>query len=561
AIAAIARSTTAVMLQYPFLPPLLAAAHDLAPDGPVPVVFANGAFIPLLENWIAHAHRAGVRRVLVVALDPAVTAHPMRDGCVAVAVPQPGDRAALWQVRLDVFQALALHGIDFIHSDIDAVWLRDPRADFFADPSLDLVFSQGTYHPEQAFTAWNFVLCCGVFAVRAGPRAVEFLEAVHARTPSEIDDQGALNRLLLEHGVQWDTSAAEPYPVPFAGRNFTAYRHLVRSVNTPYGLRFGLLPHHLAARVPSAAPGPLLKHPSSPPDVAGKICVLQACNCWIAAPRKRPQALVFSYHKSGTTLFDRVMRQVAEQFGLRLVQQYGMAYEIDPAADIVLLPHSLLGFRLARDYRGIRLIRDPRDIWVSGYLYHRRTQEHWCTNTDLDPRPPITYPRVDFSMQHRPERWKRKWLERLNGKSYQQNLLDRDQAAGLEFELQGYTACTLEAMRAWRQDPAVLDIRLEELAGNFDATMRMVFQHFGFGPEECDAAVTLAAREDVARMDDAALAANTHIHSRTLSKWRTVLSPGQVRAFEQRHGDLVRSLGYDLATTADRLGQAQDPAA
>lgn len=185
-----------------------------------------------------------------------------------------------------------------------------------------------------------------------------------------------------------------------------------------------------------------------------------------APPQKRPQILVFTYHKSGTTLFDRVMRRVAEQFGLRLMQQYGMAYDIDTAADIVLLPHSLLGFRLARAYRGIRLLRDPRDIWVSGYLYHRRTQEHWCINTNFDPRAPITYPRVDFSMQHRSERWKRKWLERLNGRSYQQNLLDRDQVAGLDFELQGYTGCTLEAMRAWRPDPAVLDVRLEELAAN-----------------------------------------------------------------------------------------------
>lgn len=303
-----------------------------------------------------------------------------------------------------------------------------------------------------------------------------------------------------------------------------------------------------------------MKHPSSPPDVAGKIRVLEECNCWIAPPRKRPQALVFSYHKAGTTLFDRVMRQVAEHFGLRLVQQYGMAYEIDPAADSVLLPHSLLGFRLARDYRGIRLIRDPRDIWVSGYLYHRRTQEHWCVNTNFDPRPPITYPRVDFSMQHRPERWKRKWLERLNGKSYQQNLLDRDQAAGLAFELDGYTGCTLDAMRAWRPDSAVLDIQLEDLSANYDATMRRVFQHFGFRPQECETAVALAADDDVSRMDDAAIAANTHIHSRTLSKWRTVLSPDQVRAFEQRHGDLVRSLGYELATAADTAGQGQDPA-
>ena len=406
------------------------------------------------------------------------------------------------------------------------------------------MFSQGTYHPEAAFAAWGFVLCCGFFAVRASPRTAMFFDAVYARTVSEQDDQAAVNLLLLEAGTAWQTSGPDSYPVPFADRHFTAYRELLRSRHAPFGATIGLLPHHLAPRLPTPEPGALLKHPSSPSDMAGKIGVLQQCNCWMPAPAKRPQMLVFSYHKSGTTLFDRVMRKVAERFSLRLTLQYGMVYDIDPSADIVLLPHSLLGFRLARAFRGIRLIRDPRDIWVSGYLYHRRTQEQWCVNTDFDPRPPIGYPQVDYSMQHRPERWKRRWLERLNGKSYQQNLLDRDEVAGLDFELEGYTGCTLEAMRSWQPLPEVLDVRLEDITGNYDATMRTVFRHLGFSAEECETAIALAASEDINRMDDAGLAANPHIHSRTLSKWRELLSPAQLRAFELRYGDLLHRLGY-----------------
>jgi hypothetical protein len=260
----------------------------------------------------------------------------------------------------------------------------------------------------------------------------------------------------------------------------------------------------------------------------------------------RPQILVFSYHKSGTTLFDRVMRSVAERFGLSIRVQYGMAHDIDRATDIVLLPHSLLGLGLARDYRAVRIIRDPRDIWVSGYLYHRHTAEAWCTNTNFDPRPPITYPRVDFSMQHRPERWKRTWLSRLKGKSYQQNLLDRDQTEGLAFELDGYTGCTLAAMQTWRPLPGVLDVKLEDIARDFEGTMHSVFSHLGFSMVEIETAVQLAATEDINRMDDAALKANMHIHSRTLSKWRMMLSETQVRDFERRYGGLILGLGYEL---------------
>jgi hypothetical protein len=261
-----------------------------------------------------------------------------------------------------------------------------------------------------------------------------------------------------------------------------------------------------------------------------------------------PQMLVFSYHKSGTSLFARVMPKVAAALGLRIGTRYGMVWDIDPALDICLLPHSLLASSLTRPHRAIRVVRDPRDIWVSGYLYHRHTQEPWCVNTDFDPTPPIRVPRVDYAFQHRPERWKRNYLAALGGKSYQQNLLDRDRDAGLAFELAGYTACTLAAMRAWRTTgPDTLDIHLEDFSHDYDAAMRRVFRHLGLSDDDCATAVGVARSEDIAGMDDAAIASRPQIHSRTLSKWASFLTADQVARFEQMHGDLILGLGYRLA--------------
>jgi hypothetical protein len=261
-----------------------------------------------------------------------------------------------------------------------------------------------------------------------------------------------------------------------------------------------------------------------------------------------PQRLVFSYHKTGTSLFLAVMNKVAERLGLRVVTQYGLVTQIDPDADIVLLAHSLIEALPTRPFRAIRVVRDPRDIWVSGYLYHRRTGEGWCVNTDFDPTPPIDYPRVDFSFQHQPEAWKRAYLAGLNGKSYQQNLLDRDQADGLAFELAGYTGCTLEAMRGWRWPPlAVPDIKLETIMSGYDAAMQGIFRHLGFAPAEVEAAVEMAASEDMGRMGDDGIAARPQIHSRSVSKWRDVLSAVQVAEFEASYSDVITRLGYALS--------------
>jgi hypothetical protein len=267
--------------------------------------------------------------------------------------------------------------------------------------------------------------------------------------------------------------------------------------------------------------------------------------------RVSPQLICFSYHKSGTSLLWHVMTKISARLGLSLANHYGLVEHLDPDPDIVLLPHSILRAPLDRPYRAIRMVRDPRDVWVSGYLYHRRCVEEWCINTDLDPTPPILWPRVDHSVAHWPDDWKRHYIERLNGRSYQANLLERTREDGLAFELECYTGWTLKTTRDWPLNRAhALDIKLEDVMADFDVTMLRIFNHFGFTAEQSQAALDVARSEDIRRMDDSAIAERPQITSRTISKWRDVLSTVQIAQFEERHADLIRDLGYQPATAS-----------
>jgi hypothetical protein len=257
----------------------------------------------------------------------------------------------------------------------------------------------------------------------------------------------------------------------------------------------------------------------------------------------------FSYHKSGTSLLLHVMTKVSRALGLSLANHYGLVGRIDLDADIILLPHSLLAAPLEQPYRAIRMVRDPRDIWVSGYLYHLRCEEAWCRNTDFDLTAPIAWPRVDYSVAHRPEDWKRRYLQSLGGRSYQQTLLALPLEEGLAFELQNYTGWTLEAMRAWsRSGVDALDLQLEAVMTDFDGSMGRIFAHFGFTPEQTAVALDVARSEDIRRMSDAAIAERPQIYSRRISKWREVLTTAQVIRFKDLHGGLIRELGYGLAS-------------
>lgn len=254
------------------------------------------------------------------------------------------------------------------------------------------------------------------------------------------------------------------------------------------------------------------------------------------------QRLVFCYHKTGTVLFGNVLRAACARVGLSFEERFGFVASVEGGADVVLLAHGLLG-ALPESFRAVRVVRDPRDVWVSGYLYHRHCREPWCVNAAPVPAGPIGFPFVPMAFAHRRERWKRDWIARLGGRSYQANLLGLDRAAGLDFELAGYAGATFEDMQGWRFGAAVPDVRLEDFASDFDAAWRRVFGLLGFEEELAG----LAAAEDVGRMSDAEVAARPHIHGRSTSKWREVLSPEQAAAFGARYGGLVARLGYPAA--------------
>ena len=257
---------------------------------------------------------------------------------------------------------------------------------------------------------------------------------------------------------------------------------------------------------------------------------------------------IFCYHKAGTTLFSRVFENVAREFGMRMITRYGLVPSLGvDAAEIVLFAHSLIGFDLsAHPHRGVRVIRDPRGIWVSGYYYHRRCREAWCINSDLRCSAPIRFPLIPYSQEHRSEQWKRDYMGSLNGRSYQQNLLMLDRDAGLEFERIRYTKWTTEAMAAWCADPFTIDVQLESLATDFVGTMAMLLRHLGFSGDRLDAAIRIAQAQDLAHMSKKKVADNPQVTSLNVNLWREILMLDQRRSFEVEHADLIQSLGYPL---------------
>jgi hypothetical protein len=256
---------------------------------------------------------------------------------------------------------------------------------------------------------------------------------------------------------------------------------------------------------------------------------------------------IFCYHKVGTILLSKVFFQLCAARKWQFQTLLGKQTYVPQNADVILFAHSLIDFgSIERPYIGIHVIRDPRDIIVSGYLFHRRTTEKWCINSDFSANLPIRFPRVPYSQEHRTEEWRMKYLESLRGMSYQDNLLSMFQRDGLLFEMMNYGTWTIESIRDWNYDlDNVLEIKFEDLMNSYDDQFRIIFEHLGFSESEIIVGLDIAARHDLGRISAKEMEELEHVSSAKCTKWKEYFEPQHKEVFIQKFGNILVDLGYE----------------
>jgi len=124
------------------------------PSEPLIVTFADSRYLPLLAIWLDKLQRLDLRRIRVYGLDAATFEWCRHRNVDVTSLEWQGDLRLLWVQRIAVFRTLLAAGEEFIHSDADAIWLRNPLQEGSArDLREDLVFSQGTTGPRTSMTS------------------------------------------------------------------------------------------------------------------------------------------------------------------------------------------------------------------------------------------------------------------------------------------------------------------------------------------------------------------------------------------------------------------------
>jgi hypothetical protein len=255
---------------------------------------------------------------------------------------------------------------------------------------------------------------------------------------------------------------------------------------------------------------------------------------------------IFTHHKVSTVLMSNVFRKISNDLGLKYCKVYGHCEEAPSNADIVLFEHGLVSQSvLDSEFIGVHIRRDPRDIVVSGYLYHRHTTEEWCTNVPDVSQETVSSPQVDYSIEHMSKEWKGSFIASLDGMSYQQKLLRLNKSDGINFEIDNYASWTIDALQAWDYtNPKVMELKMEDISENFENIFLELFEFLGFSGSAMKQCMQRAREQNINSMSEKQIQKNKHIHGGSLSKWKKHFSEENESYFNQRFAGVVELLGY-----------------
>lgn len=241
----------------------------------------------------------------------------------------------------------------------------------------------------------------------------------------------------------------------------------------------------------------------------------------------RPLLLHACYHKVGTVWFGRILREVAAEFGMsfRSGDNYDVIHRFETQGDADVFFDSgshidcaTLPFR----YKASHMIRDPRDIVVSGYFYHRWTDEQWAN-----------LPRAEY-----------------RGRTYRQYLNSVPKEEGIAAEIRRNSFWIPHMCRWDYTNSNVFEIRYEDIVQNEGLVFRRLFQHYEFRDECVDTALAIVRKYSFANMrakGDAGEA--THLRSGQAGEWRQHFSEQHIALFKGLYPGSLAKLGYEKDDT------------
>ena len=215
----------------------------------------------------------------------------------------------------------------------------------------------------------------------------------------------------------------------------------------------------------------------------------------------------YPHHKCGTLWFNNIFSDLSKEFGWKY--QYCTQDQLEDDTILwVVEGETRVFWDKLRSYKGSHMIRDPRDMIVSGYFYHLHCDEDHIT---------------------------------ANG--YQEQLKAMSKEVGINIDMRRAASYSATIMLDWVKNTPenFIEFRYEDLWKNEISMFRQIFEHYGFSEKEIGIALGIVDKNSFSNMKD-----DKHIRKGELRQWKEHLTSFHKIILKRSHfQNLLEVLQYE----------------
>jgi len=168
------------------------------------IAFANSRYKIIALNWVAHLKICGINDYIIYSLDEDCYKFLYNNQINTEFLKSDMFNKKLnFRQRLNKIYELLDNEINVLHSDLDAIWLKDP-INFISD-NYDIVSSVGTF-PKNTFDKLGFTLCMGWMYYQANSIIKKIFQNTIKSKNKSLNDQEIFNNVLFNSELQYSVN-------------------------------------------------------------------------------------------------------------------------------------------------------------------------------------------------------------------------------------------------------------------------------------------------------------------------------------------------------------------
>lgn len=227
--------------------------------------------------------------------------------------------------------------------------------------------------------------------------------------------------------------------------------------------------------------------------------------------------LVGTHHKAGTYWLRSIFQEICSYHAM-IYTKGGKQDLLPEQFDVYFQNNSVFNdlesFKVP--FRGIHIIRDPRDIIISGCFYHQKADEKWLHITDKN----------------------------FQGLTYQQKINSyKDLNDKILFEMEHAGKETITRILNWNYNqPSFYEIKYESLIKDIDLKLfHEIFLFLGFPGSVMPSLLSIAYKNSLFSKQ---IKPSEHVRSGKSNQWKKYFNPKLRDRFVELFGDGLIKLGY-----------------